>query len=172
MTGILNEILNAIANAEPGEILMVFVIWTVMLVVFMAIYGAISRNDLRFRIKDLEYENRQLSKRSQEATQELYNAVSSSPEYKKVPLAEGGVVKEPYIPPKVHNEPECVVPKENIFADTYGLSKDRFEMPKASAVAMIICPKCSWKGRVDETISTYGHTICPYCHEEFREFVR
>lgn len=59
---------------------------------------------------------------------------------------------------------------ENIFADVYKM--ENATVPKHSALQMVICPRCNWKGSLDETVSTYGHTICPYCHEEFKEIVR
>lgn len=59
---------------------------------------------------------------------------------------------------------------ENIFADVYKM--DNATVPKHGTLQMVICPRCNWKGGLDETVNTYGHTICPYCHEEFKEIVR
>ena len=147
MSDFIQDILTMIDNAKPEDIILVFVIWTLVLLLIPMI-TVIKHDNLKAEIEHLEYRNKRLNEMCEEYI---------------------SIVEKRSVPKPLADAP---VKKENIFADVYGLSKDRFEMPKESAVAMIICPKCSWKGRVDETISTYGHTICPYCHEEFREFVR
>lgn len=62
--------------------------------------------------------------------------------------------------------------KENTFTEAYDLDRSKYRMPDDTTLNMVICPKCNWKGQLGETIKTYGHTICPYCHEEFKELVR
>ena len=150
MNDIIQKILDTIANAKPEDILMAFILWTVFLLLFATVRGVVKRDKLENRISQLEAENRELSKRSQEATQELYNAVSSSPEYKKVPLSE--------VPPAQQKR------TPNVFADTYHMT--------GAYAPKVRCSECGLVCDEAELQKQYGYIRCPRCGKEFKEIIR
>lgn len=77
---------------------------------------------------------------------------------------------------KAHLGEDEIDRPENIFADVYDM-KDAVvpeNMPKSpqNIDTLLSCPGCNWHGTLRETVTSYGHTLCPYCRREFREVLR
>lgn len=72
-------------------------------------------------------------------------------------------------------EDEVDRPK-NVFADVYNMKDavvpDNVPSCPQNMDTQLSCPECNWHGTLRETITSYGHTLCPYCRREFKEVLR
>ena len=56
----------------------------------------------------------------------------------------------------------------NLLEEFNTYRQENTQQPSNKAMA-VICMDCGWKGTIDETLFSYGHTCCPYCRKEFKE---
>ena len=139
-----NEIMDALNNIQPKD--QIILIWIVAIfAVILLLWYSMAKRDSKVRDKEIA------------PIDPLTDVDEESEDMAKL--------KNEYL--ELENKYKDLVSEFNEYID---LNKKVEPTPIPTSIG-VICSDCGWKGKSSEVLTSYGHSLCPYCRKEFKELM-